>query len=255
MSFDLQIGSDLLRTGDLLPLLAQYQLLPKLTQEMLIDRAIAEIPCTPEETANAVAALCQQNQWPSPLEARTVLAKQGIPPEQLELLAVRNLKIERFKQENFAKKLEAYFLQRKSGLDQVIYSIIRTRDVGIAQELYFRIEDNPEEFASLAEQYSQGPEAQMGGRIGPQALEMPAPALARLLAVSQPGQLWPPTRIGEWLVIVRLEQLIPAQLNPAMEQRLMGELFNQWLQEQLKTVTLVPQMAPLIPRESPAPEG
>jgi parvulin-like peptidyl-prolyl isomerase len=51
---------------------------------------------------------------------------------------------------------------------------------------------------------------------------------------SKPGQLLPPTRIENWLVIVRLEKLIFAELDQQMRQRLMEELFRNWLQEQMQ---------------------
>lgn len=49
-------------------------------------------------------------------------------------------------------------------------------------------------------------------------------------------------QIGEWVVIVRLEKLIPAQLDEAMRQRLLNELFAQELQHQLD------QLSDVIPR-------
>lgn len=52
------------------------------------------------------------------------------------------------------------------------------------------------------------------------------------MRVSQPGQLWPPTRIEDWWVIVRLEKFMPAQLDEAMRRRLLEELFLAWLQEE-----------------------
>ena len=36
-----------------------------------------------------------------------------------------------------------------------------------------------------------GQEAQTGGLIGPVELSVPHPALARILSISKPGQLWP----------------------------------------------------------------
>ena len=59
------------------------------------------------------------------------------------------------------------------------------------------------------------------------------PKLANLLAISEPGQLWHPIPLEQWLVIVRLEKLIPAQLNVSMRQRLLRELFETWIQEQM----------------------
>jgi hypothetical protein len=43
--------------------------------------------------------------------------------------------------------------------------------------------------------------------------------------------------LGEWLLIVRLEKLMPAQLDESMRQRLLGELFEAWLQEQLSQLS------------------
>ncbi len=149
-------------------------------------------------------------------------------------MATRELRIEKFKQETWEPKLESYFLSRKDQLDKVIYSLIRTRDIGIAQELYFRILEEEQSFAELASAYSQGPEAQTDGLIGPVELSVPHPTLAQLLSLSQPGQLCPPTRVGEWLVMVRLEKFIPAQLDDAMRRRLLDECFNNWLKDQFE---------------------
>jgi parvulin-like peptidyl-prolyl isomerase len=111
--------------------------------------------------------------------------------------------------------------------------MIRTKDPGIAHELFFRLQEQEQSFAELAREYSQGPEAQSGGIVGPVELGNLHPNLARLLTVSQLGQLWDPKPLGEWHVIVRLEKRIPAQLNEFMRQRLLRELFETWLQEQL----------------------
>ncbi|MBD0262956.1 MAG: peptidylprolyl isomerase, partial [Tolypothrix sp. Co-bin9] len=46
--------------------------------------------------------------------------------------------------------------------------------------------------------------------------------------------LSPPTRLGEWWIIVRLEKVLPVKLDEPMKQKLLNELFNTWLQEQLQ---------------------
>ena len=65
-------------------------------------------------------------------------------------------------------------------------------------------------------------------------LSVPHPALARILSISQPGQLWPPTRVGEWFVVVQLEKFFPARLDDPTRQRLLDELFNTWLIERVQ---------------------
>ncbi len=159
---------------------------------------------------------------------------------QLENLALRQLKIEKFKQATWENKLESYFLSRKGQLDKVFFSLIRIRpqEAELAQELYFRIQEEEQSFAELAREYAQGREAQTGGLNGPVELGSLHPILARMLSVSQPGQLWPPTRLEEWVIIVRLEKFIPVQMDEAMRQRLLNELFSTWLQEQVMSAAI-----------------
>ena len=73
------------------------------------------------------------------------------------------------------------------------------------------------------------------------------PTLAKVLTVSQPEQLWAPIQLGSWWVIIRLEKFIPAQLDEPMQQRLLDELFQKWLQEQLEN------LGPLVPPVSLGP--
>jgi parvulin-like peptidyl-prolyl isomerase len=232
MTVILQVSNRTITSEEIIPLLAGYQLLPRLLFEMLIDKAIVPFTCTPQETAVAYQQFCEKNQLTTETERQAWLDLNGMTLEQLQALAIRGLRIEKFKQANWGHKLESYFLSRKSQLDKVLYSLIQTQDV-VVQELYFRIQEGEESFAELARKYSQDGEAQNGGLIGPVELSTCHPTLAKMLSVSQPGQLWPPTRLGEWLVIVRLEKFIPAQLDKLMRQRLLSELFAAWLQEQL----------------------
>lgn len=243
MSTALQIGNQTLTSEDLIPLLTRYQLLPQLQREILIDQAIADITCTPEETAVACQHFYQHQQLTSEADQQGWLKRHNMQPTDLEAIATRKSRIEKFKRATWDHKLESYFLKRKGQLDQALYSLIRIQDTGIAQELYFRLQAQEQTFAELAETYSQGPEARSGGKVGPSELGTLHPQLARMLRVSQPGQLWQPTRLGEWLVIVQLDQIVPAQLNDLMRQRLRNELFEAWIQAQLgQSVEAPPQL-------------
>jgi len=239
-----------------MPLLSGYGMLPNLVQELIVDQAIAQWEATLKEPAineeEAKAARSQflaQNRIDSDDAYQAWLTRHAMTPQQFEALALRSLRLEKFKVATWGPKLESYFLSRKASLDKVIYSLIRTKDVGIAQELYFRIQDGEQSFAELARQYSQGQEAQTDGLIGPVELSVPHPTLAKMLSVSQPGQLWPPTRISDWMVIVRLERYVPVQMDDNTRQRLLNELFTSWLNEQLTAVT-----AAIANPDAPAPE-
>jgi parvulin-like peptidyl-prolyl isomerase len=232
----LKIGNRLITAEELVPLLASYQLLPQLLRELVTEQAIAEIGCTVEEQAQCLQQFCRQMHLSSADEKQVWLAKNYLTERQLAPLVARPLRLERYKQATWGPKLESYFLQRKSQMDRAIYGLIRLQDLGVAQELYFRISEGEQSFALLAREYSQGPEAQTGGMVGPAELGTLHPTLAKVLTVSQPEQLWAPMQLGQWWVIIRLEKFIPAQLDETMRQRLLDELFQTWIQEQLDTL-------------------
>ena len=234
MSVVLEVDNQVYTAEDLVPLLTQYQMLPKLAQEILIDRAIANVECTEEENASAYKQFCQQNQFTSDEQVADWLDKQGMNREQLQNLITKRLRLERYKQDNWEDRVDAYFIKRKCQLDRVVYSLIRVEKPEVAQELYFRIKDDENTFSALAMEYSQGTEAQTGGLIGPVEINAPHPKIAQVLKTCQPGQLIPPTRVGEWIVIVRLENYLSAKLDSAMRQRMLDELFNQWINEAIK---------------------
>jgi len=230
----LHVGEATLSAADVMPLLRRYGMVPALIREIVIDQAIAPLALTPEQQTQAMEQFLQANQVTTPEQRQGFLNQRGLGEADLVDLAERAQKLQQYKTNSWGPKVESHFLQRKASLDKVLYSLIRTRDGGLAQELYFRIQDDGQPFADLARQHSEGQEAQTGGLIGPVELSVPHPALARMLAIGQPEQLWPPTRVGEWFVVVRLEKFLPARLDEPTRQRLVDELFNAWLGEQVQ---------------------
>lgn len=240
----LEIGDLSFTAEDLIPLMKQYQMLPKLAQEIIIDRAIAKIDYSEQEKTLAHNQFCQQNQLLTDEQLQAWLKQQDMTSEELDRLITRRLKLEKFKQESFGNKVESYFIKRKSQLDRVVYSLIRTDKAEVAQELYFRITEGESTFSELAIEYSLGSETQTGGLIGPVEINAPHPQIARILATSKPGQVVPPTRVGEWLVIIRLENYISAKLDPPMKQRMIDEMFVEWLNEEINQKVSFPNSTP-----------
>lgn len=239
-----RIGNFQIPQIELVSLLKRYQMLPGVVRELTLDRAIAELKCTKEEELIALKQLYDREQLASEDRLQQWLDLQGLERPQLSEIAIRNFKIEKFKQQTWSGKIESYFLKRKSQLDRAIYSLIRTTDLGIAQEIYFRSIDGEQNFADLARQYSQGAEAQTGGLIGPVELSTPHPQIAHLITTQPLGKVCPPVQLEQWYVIIRPEQIIPAQLDEPMRRRLLDELFQNWLQEQIQ-ISLLPTSQPI----------
>lgn len=236
MNPSVEIGDLVVNSDNIFQILAEKQMIAPLAREIIIDRTIASIPCTEEETNMAEQQFFWQMQMnPQDTEKlNTWLEKNYLTREQLQNRILRGIRLEKYKEQTWGEQIESYYLKRKNQLDKVLYSLIRTKNAGEAQELYFRLCEGESDFPELAKQFSQGAEAQTGGLVGPVELNVPHPEIAEKLLTAQPGQVLPPTRIGEWIVILRLEKYITAQLDQNLRRRLLDELFNQWLNEQIR---------------------
>lgn len=236
MNPSLEVGNIVVDSENVFSILAEKQMIIPLAKEILLDKIIEDIECTSEEVTMAEQQFFAQIQInPNDQERLQMWLNQNyLTREQLQKRILRNLKLERYKEKTWGEELESYYLKRKRQLDKVLYSLIRTKNVGEAQELYFRIIEGEKEFSEVAKEYSQGSEAQTGGLIGPIELNVPHPEISQRLMTSQPGQVLPPCRIGDWIVILRLEKYISAQLDQNLKRRLLDELFNAWLSETLQ---------------------
>jgi parvulin-like peptidyl-prolyl isomerase len=228
-----QIGNFQVPPAELVPLLKRYQMLPGMLRELAIDRAITEVECSTEEQMAALKQFYDRYQLTDEDRLEQWLKLYGLERSYLSEIAIRNFKLDKFKQQTWGNKVGSYFLKRKAQLDRAIYSLIRTSDIGIAQEIYFRSIEGEQTFEEIARQYSQGAESKTGGLIGPVELSTPHPAIAQLITTQPIGQVCRPVQLEQWYVIIRPEQIIPAQLDEPMRQRLIDELFQNWLQEEL----------------------
>ncbi len=233
----LYVGDRAIRTDTIPTLLKQYELLPKFIEELAIDEAIEEYGCTQEEKQQALLEICQRHKLTNLEEQQQWMEQRGLNPGEVEAMATRSTRIQKFKEAKWGKKVRRHFMERKSGLDTVIYSLIRTQDAGLAHELYYRILEGEITFEQCAIAHSQGPEVRTGGRLGPVPLNRPHPVISKLLSVSQPGQLWPPRAISDWHIIIRLDDIKSAQLDDPTRQALIEELYNTWLQERVNVLT------------------
>ena len=139
----------------------------------------------------------------------------------------------------FSPGLEEKFLSANGGHDQVIYSVLRVRDPSLAQELWIRIEEGETTFAQLAADFGEGPEATKKGLLGPVPLGSIEPHQLQSTLRSLPvSHVTPPFQIGEWTILVRLEQLTPARFDDKMRSFLLKQQLNSFLDLRVKKLLL-----------------
>jgi hypothetical protein len=222
---------------EVVELLQKHGLMSQLQRELIIDDELESIECTSEEIFSAYKSFYHHQQINSDQDRADWLERNNFTLSQLEHSVLKTIKLDRFKRENFANKVDSYFLQRKSQLDRASYSLLRVKDFHLAQELFFRLQAGEANFSDLVKQYSQGQEAETGGLIGPHELSIPHPTLAQTIRSLKPGQLAAPLQVVDWFVVVRLDKYLPAQLDQKMRDRLSEEIYERWIQNQLNQLS------------------
>jgi parvulin-like peptidyl-prolyl isomerase len=215
--------------------LAKAGLLEAAWRHRLMEQAVAKIPDpTVEETQQALQAFCQQIQVQDQDQLQAWLQLRGLSEEDLQFMAQLPVRWRQWCEERYSGSLEHEYLRRKAEFDEVTYSLLRLKDGDLAAELHQQLQEGEVAFEQLASQFSEGPEKRTGGKIGPVPLSTPHPALAKLLEISQVGQLWPPKQLEGWWIVVRLEDRKGAQLDEALQRRLILEQGEEWLQREIK---------------------
>lgn len=175
-----------------------------------------------------------------------VLDQHGWTSEDLTLHLWRPEALKRFAEQRFAAGAEEEFLRHGARSDQVVYSLIRLRDAGLARELWIRTEEKEADFLSLARQYGEGPEADRMGLIGPTVIgDLHPPLLQETLRRLQPGELHPPQQLGEWWLLIRLETLQPASFDSSMKQRLIQQQMDAFLADRVDKMRSGETLEPL----------
>lgn len=234
MTAVLQVADQQLGAEEICNLLTSPQVLPHLLRELITEQITAHVEYTTEEVETAFRTLSQAPQY------------RNLPQSQLERLIPRQLKLQKFKAATWGAIVESEFAQHQERHDQVLFSLIQTNNLEIIQELYFRLREGEASFAELATQYSEGPESRTNGLVGPLELYNLHPKLAHMLRISQPGQVSPPFRVDQWVVIVRLERYLPAEFDEKLRQRLIDEQFEAWMEQAIAQHLHTVKVPPLL---------
>jgi hypothetical protein len=230
----LQVGDLSFTSEQVVPLITKYRLLPQLVREIIIEEAVQHHYISEAEHLEAYKQFYQQQQLQTEQDLERWLEQQHLQRTELGSLIDRELRLEKFKTAKWGYQLEAYFCQRKAQIDQVIFSIIRVKDLDIAEEIFFRLFTKESSFVELAPLYSEGAEARTKGISGPVELGRIDPVLANALLTSPHHEVLPPTKIGDWWVVCQREAIVAAQLDATTRQRLTEELFTTWLNEEVQ---------------------
>lgn len=235
MTDSLKLSDREIESTDLVKFLAELDLLPSIIKRY-IERSVSS-QFRPSESDQVVfqKSFLLSEKISSTQDLHRWLDANHISEPQLSKQLFHSLQLKLFKESKFSPQVKTAFLDNKSQLDRVMYSMIRSSERAKINEIHLRIVEEESTFADLATEYSEGVENQFNGLIGPIELGRINVSIAERLRISKPGQLWDPFQLDGWWVLLRLEKSIPSQLDESMTNRIINDLYNIWISKKVKS--------------------
>jgi len=210
-------------------LLQKNQQLKPLIRTELIKDTLREIKIDKNDEVNLLNDFRKNLKLEEDEKFNKWLSKNPFNLEDIKDTAYYKKRYSFFCDKHFSHKIDSRFLKRKKDLDIVVYSLIRVSDYFKAKELFYRAFEDEEDFGSLAANHSEGLERKTRGIVGPIPLGKSHRVLEKLIRQSKPGEILAPTQIEDYFVIIRLESLDAAKLDNHMREKMVDELFNEWI--------------------------
>ncbi len=229
MPSTIQVGKRIFTTEEICEQLSNSELLPQLLREMIIDEILADweidldgkIPYNQDEFAEGCDRLGK------------LAGYQGLNQLQLYKIVDRHLRLRKFKHARWNSRIYSYYLQQKSRFDRLEFSLIGVTDPGLAEEIFFRVQSGEQSLKDLAFKYSECGTARDGGKISVSNIDQIDPQIAAYIVNLKSGEISPIFRLENLYVFVRLEGYISAALDDELNNTLIDELFETWVQQKI----------------------
>lgn len=194
-----------------------------------------------EELQQAADALRAANKLIKSDDTWKWLQKHYLSLEDFEQLAEINLLSVKLATHLFADKVQPYFYENQLNyLAAVTYEVV-LEDEDLAWELFYAVTEGEINFHDVARQHIQNPQLRRtGGYCGVQHRHELKPDIAAAVFVANPPELLKPIVIAQKVHLIWVEEIIQPKLDQQLCLKIMGDLFADWLKQQIAQVEIIP---------------
>lgn len=168
------------------------------------------------------------------------LQKHYLSLDNFEEIAHLNILSAKLAHHLFADKVESFFYAHQLDYSgAVIYEVILD-DEDLALEIFYALQEGEISFQQIARQYIQNPEIRRaGGYQGVRKRSDFRPEIAAAIFAANPPQLIKPIITPKGVHIIIVEEIIQPELNEQMRATILGNLFTNWLKEEVNKLEVV----------------
>jgi hypothetical protein len=201
---------------------------PKLIQEMLIDKELESIELTTERKEELVREYRKSLKIEKDDDYLNYLKENFLDETLLMEMVTRPERVIKYREERWGPRVQTLYLKNKEKFDIITFRKIESTDADIMQEVYFRLKDREvswDEMAIIFDPRNERPNA----RVGPISVDQIERELLNALREEGIGKIIKPLSTNGKIIVAELELLEPGKFNEEIRQEIMRDEFNEWL--------------------------
>jgi parvulin-like peptidyl-prolyl isomerase len=214
------------------------------TRKIIVDTAVQEgIQIEIEELQLAADSIRLANKLIKAEDTWAWLEKHYLSLDNFEEIAQFNLLSAKLANHLFADQVEPFFYAHQLDYTGAVTYEVILDDEDLALEIFYALQEGEISFQEIARQYIENTEVRRaGGYQGIRQRSDFRPEIASAIFAANPPQILKPIITPKGAHIIMVEEIIKPHLNEQMRLKIMGELFTNWLKQQVNTLEIVAKL-------------
>jgi parvulin-like peptidyl-prolyl isomerase len=213
--------------------IATQKIIAEAAQRLGIEVSEAEIQEEGDKLRLEKKLVKAQDTW-------TWLKQHHLSVKEFEELVYNNLLSRKLANHLFSTQVEKFFYEHKLDyFTAVIYQVIfDNRDVAL--EMFYALQEEEITFTEIARLYIEEPELRrIYGCQGIQRRKDFRPEIAAAVFAATPPQILKPITTSKGVYLIWVEEIIQPQLDEQLREKIITELFSDWLNQQIEYLEIV----------------
>lgn len=218
------------------------EIVEQIVTRKVISAAVEEagLKVTTEELQKAANQMRAMSKLKDAQATWAWLKKYGLSLDDFEEIVYITLLSQKLTKHLFKNKVEPYFYEHQ--LDYagaIIYEIVLD-DQDEAIELFYEIQEGETSFSEAAKEYIQDRELRRkGGYRGKVNRTEMKPEVSAAVFAANPPAILKPIVTADGIYLVLVEEIVKPELDQKLQQKIMFDLFTEWLKQQREKVQVV----------------
>ena len=168
-------------------------------------------------------------------DARNWFAERHLDVEGFQALVERPLLRRSWPSAVVGSQVERHFTENRATFDRARLAQIVVEREGVAVELLTQLVEDRADFAALARKHSTDrASGQAGGSLGIVARKSLSPAVEAAVFGTRSGDAVGPFKTANGFHVLKVEEILPAQLDDRTAEAIRERLFEEWLRQRLR---------------------